>query len=76
MSRHSHRIMAMPTDDLLKLFNTTVLLIQIYEKRYYYSVYTENLYEIRKIETDLLFYKEVIDIVNYEITIREQESED
>ena len=76
MLRHSHLIMAMPTDDLMKLFNTTCLLADSYMKRYYSLVKTDRIDELRNVEDNLIFYKKVIDLVIYEIKLRDQQSKD
>ena len=75
MLRHSHLIMTMPTDDLMKLFKTTCLLVDNYIKRYYSLVETDRIDELRNVEDNLIFYKKVIDLVIYEIKIRDQQIE-
>lgn len=74
MLRHSHLIMTMPTDDLVKLLKTTNLLIKSYTQRYYSLVETDKFYELRNVEDNLLFYKKVIDLIIYEFKFRFNES--
>jgi hypothetical protein len=76
MLRHSHLIMTMPADDLVKLFKTTSLLVDNYIKRYYSLVETDRIDELINVEDNLIFYKKVIDLVIYEIKIRDQQIED